>query len=56
MSGVVGGVGGWEGGDKWCDCPRLQSLNGGKNILDEKNIDSWSTTNIKLLSQLKKIN
>jgi len=43
-------------GDKWCGCPRLQSLKGGKNILNEKRIDFWSTTNIKLLSQIKKIN
>jgi len=51
-----GWPGGGGGGDKGGGCPRLKSLRGGKNILNEKGIDFWSTTDIKLLSQIKKIN
>jgi hypothetical protein len=47
---------GWGVRDKWYGCSRMQSLKGGKNILSEKRIDFWGTTNIKLLSQIKKIN
>jgi len=51
-----GWPGGGGGGEKGCGCPGRQSLRGGKNILNEKGIDFWSTTDIKLLSQIKKIN